>query len=60
MSREQLIQLLKEELTIDFTTIRNYDGKGQKATIRFGGEEICSDYFITDEDETLILEGVIL
>ena len=50
-AKSSLLDLLKEGLSIEFTTHHDYDGKGYKATIKFEGEEICSDYFITEKED---------
>lgn len=48
--KEELLKLLKEHLTIELQNHNDYDGKGFKIVVKFDGEKISDDYFITEHD----------
>lgn len=45
MDKEQLKQLLKENLTLDINEETSYGTTSIRATIKFDSEEICSDSY---------------
>lgn len=48
--KEQLLGLLKEHLTIETRTEKDYYSEGIRITIKFDDVEICSDYVATKSD----------
>lgn len=47
MDKDQLLALLKENLTVRLSDKRDYGGKGIQIELWFDNEKICSDYILT-------------
>lgn len=47
MDKEQLFEILKENLTIRCSEKRDYGGKGIEVELWFDNEKLCSDYVFT-------------
>lgn len=45
IKKEDLLDLLRDNLSINVEKKSTYDGKTVKVTILFDGQEICSDYY---------------
>lgn len=45
IKKEDLLNLLKENLSINVEKASQYDGKTVKITIFFDNQKICSDYY---------------
>jgi hypothetical protein len=47
MDKEQLFELLKENLSIRLSEKRDYGGEGIEVQLWFDNEKLCSDYIFT-------------